>query len=170
MRTRRRGRARRRNNLPSRALLPMLQRTSQPASLVECQVQMASQGSSKPNHNHSRPKPPARQLPRLHLCPQHSRPQVPLRNPSRSNLELSSTHTHHQSTPPSRLQQPPAYHQLVHRPKCAHRKRPLQLLVRLDRSPTKPPSASQTSAARRQAPSQGQHPNRAPRKVQAALL
>lgn len=169
MRIRRRDQARPRNSLPNQTLLPMLRRTSRPTSLVERQVRTVKPGSSNLNHKHS-PKLLARQLPRHRLSPQRRRHQVQHRNPLKSSLELSSTHIHHQSTRPSRLQQPPVYRQLAHQPKSAHRKRPLQSLVRLDRSPTKPPSVSQTSAARRQAPSQGQHPSRAPRKVQVALL
>lgn len=166
MRIRRRGRARPRNSLPNQTLLS----SSRPSPRLQGQVRTVKPGSSSLNHKHSRPRLLARQLLSHHLSPQRKRHQVQHRNPSKSSLELSSTHIHHQSTQPSRLQQPPVYRQLAHQPKSAHRKRQLQSPVRLDRCPTKPPSASQTSAARRQAPSQGQHPSRALHKVQAALL
>lgn len=164
-----RDQARRRNSLPSQ-VRSMLRRASQPTMLVERRARAVNQGNSNLNHKRSRPKLLAQQRPRLHLLPLHNRPQAPRRNPSKSSLELSSTHTHPQSTQPSRLQQPPVYHQLVHQLKFAHRKRQLQLLVRPGRSPTKPPSALQTSAARSQAPFQDQHRSRALRKVQLALL
>lgn len=165
-RIRRHGRARPRNSLPNQAPLSRLRRTSRPTSQVECQERTVNPASSNLNRRRSRQRLLARQLPRLHLSPQRRQPQVQHRNPLKSSLELSSSiHTHHLSTQPSRLQQPAVSHQLVHQLRSAHRKRPLQSRVRLDRSPIRPPSASQTSA-----PSQGQHRNRAHRKVQVALL